>query len=170
MNIYLAKYSNNSKIKTLKDLIDFNEKNKEKVMPYFSQEIMVMAKEKGPITDKEYVEALENCRKFTREEGIDKVMKEHKLDAIVAPSGGAAWPVDWINGDHFTFGSSSPAAVSGYASITIPAGYVFGLPVGLTFIGGPYHEPTLLKITYAFEQKTKIRQKPKFLPTWKTED
>ncbi len=166
MNIYLAKYSNNPKVKTLKDLIEFNEKNKEKVMPYFSQEIMVMAEEKGPITDKEYIEALENCRKFTREEGIDKVMKEHKLDAIVAPSGGAAWPVDLINGDHFTFGSSSPAAVSGYASITVPAGYVFGLPVGLTFIGGPYHEPTLLKITYAFEQKLKIRQPPKYLPTW----
>ncbi|MHA1836354.1 MAG: amidase [Candidatus Heimdallarchaeota archaeon] len=170
MNIYLAKYSNNPKIKTLKDLINFNKRNKEKVMPYFSQEIMVMAEEKGPITDKEYIEALENCRKFTREEGIDKVMKEHKLDAIVAPSGGAAWPVDLINGDHFTFGSSSPAAVSGYASITVPAGYVFALPVGLTFIGGPYQEPTLLKITYAFEQKIKIRQKPKFLPTWKMED
>lgn len=170
MNEYLAKYSKNPKIKTLKDLIEFNEKHKEKVMPIFSQEIMVMAEAKGPLTDKEYIEALENCRKFTREEGIAKVMKEHKLDAIIAPSGGAAWPVDWINGDHFTFGSSSPAAVSGYASITVPAGYIFGLPVGLTFIGGPYQEPTLLKITYAFEQKIKIRQKPKFLSTWKIEE
>ncbi|MHA1434210.1 MAG: amidase [Candidatus Heimdallarchaeota archaeon] len=167
MNVYLAKHSKNSKIKTLKDLIEFNEKHKEKVMPYFSQEIMIMAEEKGPITDKEYLEALTNCRKFTREDGIDKVMKKHKLDVIVAPSGGAAWPVDLINGDHFTFGSSSPAAVSGYASITVPAGYVFGVPVGLTFISGPYHEPTLLKITYSFEQKTKIRQPPKYLPTWK---
>jgi len=167
MNEYLAKYCTKPKINTLKDLIEFNEKHKDKVMPYFLQEIIIMAEKKGSLTSKEYKEALEKCRKLSREDGIDKVMKEHNLDAIIAPSGGVAWPVDWINGDHFTGGSSSPAAISGYASITVPAGYVFGLPIGITFIGGPYQEPKLLKLAYAFEQKTKVRQPPKYLPTWK---
>ncbi len=150
---------------TLNELIQYNNQNKSKIMPYFSQEIFKMAEEKGPLSSEEYKTALEKCRRLSREEGIDKLIQENQLDAIIAPSGGPAWIIDYINGDHSTGGSSSPSAVSGYPNITVPAGYVFGLPVGISFIGGLYQEPVLLKLAYAFEQATKIRQPPKFLKT-----
>ncbi|MHA1220645.1 MAG: amidase [Candidatus Heimdallarchaeota archaeon] len=164
LNEYIAKYLKIPNIKSMEDIIEFNENNKEKVMPYFSQEIFYKSIEKEPLTSDEYKDALEKCRKFSREEGLDKVLKEHNLDAIIAPSGGLAWPIDWANGDHFTGGSSSAAAVAGYPNITVPVGYVHGLPLGISFMGGAFQEPTLIKLAYAFEQATKVRQPPKYLP------
>jgi amidase len=134
-------------------------------MPHFGQEILLESEEKGPLTDKPYLEALAKCRLFSRAEGIDRVIRANKLDAIVAPTGGPAWPTDYVNGDHSTGGSSSPAAVAGYPNITVPAGFISGLPVGISFIGPAWSEPTLIKIAFAFEQATKHRQPPKFLPT-----
>ena len=164
LNIYIDKYGPINSLRNISDIIRFNNENQEKVMPYFKQELFIMANEKGPITSDEYKEALEKCHRLAREEGIDKVLREHTLDAIVAPSGGAAWLIDYINGDHGTVGSSSAAAVAGYPNVTVPAGYVYGLPVGISFFGGAFEEPKLLKIAYAFEQATKIRKPPKFLP------
>ncbi len=162
LNKYLAGLPN-ARVKTLEDVIKFNEDNRDREMPYFEQEIHIQAQEKGPLTDKEYQDALAKILRLSREEGIDATMKEHNLDAIVAPTGGPAWPIDLINGDHFGGGSSSPAARSGYTNITVPAGQIFGLPVGISFFAGPWSEPTLLKLTYAFEQATNHRKTPKFL-------
>jgi len=164
LNEYLAKYGPINSIKNIDDIIQFNKEHQEKVMPYFGQEIFTMANEKGPIMSDEYKEALEKCHRLARDEGIDAVLKEYQLDAIVAPSGGTAWLIDYVNGDHFTGGSSSAAAVAGYPNITVPVGYVFGLPVGISFFGGAFQEPKLLKIAYSFEQSTQIRKSPKFLP------
>jgi len=162
LNEYIAKYGPINSLKNINDIIRFNNENQEKVMPHFKQELFIMANEKGSLTDDEYKEALEKCHNLSRQEGIDKVLKEHNLDAIAAPSGGAAWVIDYINGDHGTVGSSSAAAVAGYPNITIPAGYVYGLPVGISFFSGAFEEPKLIKIAYAFEQATKIRKPPMF--------
>ncbi|NHJ32077.1 MAG: amidase [Asgard group archaeon] len=167
MNEFLEKFVPDKFPQTMKELIEFNEKHKEKVMPYFGQEHFIKAEEKGPLTDEAYKEALEKCHKYSREEGIDLAIKENDLDAIIAPTGGPAWPMDLVNGDHFTGGSSSLAAVSGYVNITVPAGYVFGLPIGISFFSGSFQEPILLKIAYAFEQLEKIREPPKYLETLK---
>ncbi|MHA1121280.1 MAG: amidase [Candidatus Heimdallarchaeota archaeon] len=167
LNEFLEIFVPNEFPQTMKEIIDFNEKNKEKVMPYFGQEHFKKAEERGPLTDKVYKKALKDCHKYAREEGIDLAIKENKLDAIIAPTGGPAWPMDLVNGDHFTGGSSSLAAVAGYANITVPVGYVFGLPVGLSFFGGAFQEPILLKIAYAFEQLTKVRKPPSYLETLK---
>ncbi len=152
---------------TLNELIQYNNQNKDTIMPYFDQEIFKRAEEKGPLSSEEYKTALEKCQKLAREEGIDKVIQENQLDAIVAPSGGPAWFIDYINGDHSTGGSSSPSAVAGYPNITIPAGYVFGLPIGISFIGGLFQEPVLLKLAYAFEQASKVWQPPNYRKTLK---
>ncbi|NHJ46515.1 MAG: amidase [Asgard group archaeon] len=167
LNKYLAKYLVDNPNKTMKDIIEFNEKHKEKVMPYFGQEHIIRAEEKGPLTDEEYLKALEKCKKITQEEGIDKVLQEHNLDAIIAPSGSPTWPIDLINGDHHTGGSSSAAAVAGYPNITVPLGYIHGLPVGISFFSKAYNESVLIKLTYAFEQATRVRKPPKFLSTIK---
>ena len=167
MNEFLPKFVPDEFPQTLSDLIEFNIQKKEKVMPYFGQEIFKLAEKKGPLTSKEYKSALEKCQKLAREEGIDIIIQENQLDAIIAPSGGPAWLIDHINGDHSTGGSSSPAAVAGYPNITVPAGYVYGLPVGISFFGQNFQEPTLLKLAYAFEQASKARQPPKFLNTIK---
>ncbi len=164
LNEYIAKYGPINSLKNIADIINFNNEHQEKILPYFGQELFTMANEKGPITSDEYKEALEKCHRLARDEGIDAVLNEHKLDAVVAPSGGTAWLIDYINGDHGTVGSSSAAAVAGYPNITIPAGYVYGLPVGISFFSGAFEEPKLLKIAYAFEQATKIREPPNFLP------
>ena len=164
LNKYLAGLKN-SQVKTLKDVIEFNEKNRDREMPYFGQELFIKAQAKGPLTSPKYLQALKKNHLLSRTQGIDFVMKQKKLDALVAPTGGPAWPTDLVNGDHFTGGYSSASAVAGYPHITVPAGYVFGLPVGISFFGGAYSEPTLIKIAYAFEQGTKARQVPKFLPT-----
>jgi amidase len=164
LNEYLNKYGPINSLKNISDIIKFNNEHQQEVMPYFGQELFTMANEKESITSNEYKEALEKCHRLAREEGIDAILKEHQLDAIVGPSGGAAWLIDYINGDHGTVGSSSAAAVAGYPNITVPAGYVYGLPVGISFFSSAFQEPKLLKIAYAFEQATKIRNPPKFLP------
>jgi amidase len=164
LNQYLAGRGPQAPVKTLKEIIEFNERNKEKEMPYFGQEIFIRSEAKGPLTDKAYRDALKKNLRLSRAEGIDAVMKKHRLDAIVAPTGGPSWPTDLINGDHFSGSSSTPAAVAGYPNINVPAGYVFGLPVGISFFGSAYSEPVLIKLAYAFEQATKHRRPPQFLP------
>jgi amidase len=162
---YLARLGESAQVKSLKDVIDFNEKHIAKEMPYFSQDLFIKSEEKGPLTTKEYVDALANNHKQTRADGIDFVMDKYKLDALVAPTGGPAWLTDLINGDHSAGGSSNAAAVAGYPNINVTAGNLYGLPVGISFFGRAWSEPTLLKIAYAFEQLTKARQKPLFLPS-----
>jgi amidase len=163
--VYLARLGDTAPVKSLKDVIQFNEKHKEKEMPFFGQDIFLKAEEKGPLTSKEYLDALANNRKLTRAEGIDFVMDKFKLDALVAPTGTPAWLTDLIDGDHSAGGSSNAAAVAGYPNINVTAGHLYGLPIGISFFGRAWSEPTLLKIAYAFEQLTKARQKPMFLPT-----
>lgn len=150
-------------VHSLKDIIDFNERNKEKEMPYFGQDVFIRAEAKGPLTEKEYLDALENNHRLSRKEGIDAVMDQNHLDAIIAPSAPPAWLTDLVNGDHVSGGSSNAAAVAGYPDITVPAGHVFDLPVGISFFGRAWSEPTLLKLAYSFEQATKVRRKPEFL-------
>jgi amidase len=165
LNAYLA--SRPGAPASLKELIDFNQRNKSQEMPYFGQDLFIKAEAKGPLTGKEYMDALEANHRLTRKEGIDGVMDKFQVDAILAPTGGPAWITDLANGDHSTGGSSNAAAVAGYPDITVPAGFVFGLPVGISFFGRAWSEPTLFKIAYAFEQMTKARKPPQFLPTVK---
>ena len=152
---------------SLKDIIDFNESNRDKEMPYFGQDIFIKSEAKGPLTNKEYTDALEANHRLSRKEGIDAVMDQFHLDAIMAPTAGPAWLTDLANGDHAVGGSSNAAAVAGYPDITVPAGFVFGLPVGISFFGRAWSEPTLLKIAYGFEQTMQARRPPRFLPTLK---
>jgi amidase len=151
-------------VKTLEDIIRFNREHEKESMPYFKQEILEQAQEKGGLDSEEYLEALESILKGYRDEGIDKVMEEHKLDAIVAPTRGLSWTIDLVNGDHGRGSSSTPAARAGYPNITVPAGFAFGLPLGLSFFGKAFTEPVLIKFAYAFEQASKARKKPGFLP------
>ncbi|HEX6124485.1 MAG TPA: amidase [Pyrinomonadaceae bacterium] len=162
---YLA--GRGSRYKTLDDLIKFNNDNAAREMPYFKQEIFESSAKKGPLTSKEYLDARALCIKLTREDGIDAVMNQHKLDVIVAPSNAPTWMIDWVNGDCGSnyISSSSLAAVAGYPSITVPAGFIRELPIGISFFGRPYTEHVLIRLAYAFEQATKARRKPKFLPT-----
>ena len=152
---------------SLKDVIDFNDRNREKEMPYFGQDLFIKAEAKGPLTSKEYIDALEANHRLSRKEGIDAVMDQFHLDAIMAPTAGPAWLTDFANGDHAVGGSSNAAAVAGYPDITVPAGFVFGLPVGVSFFGRAWSEPTLLKIAYGFEQTIQARRPPRFVPTLK---
>ena len=165
MNAYLARLGPNAPVHTLKEIIEFNEKNKKSEMPYFGQDFFVKADAKGPLTSKEYLAALKKCRTLTRSEGIDAAMKTHKLDALIAPTDSPAWLTDLVDGDHFLGGSSTAAAVAGYPSITVQAGFVFGLPVGISFFGTAWSEPKLIRLAYSFEQATKFRRPPQFLPT-----
>ena len=165
LNNYLSSLGPSAPVKSLKDIIDFNEKNRARELPYFGQDIMVKAQAKGPLTEKKYLDALAKNHLMSRTQGIDAVMTKNKLDAIIAPTGGPPWPTDLVNGDHFTGGYSTASAVAGYPHITVPAGYIFGMPVGISFFGRPWTEPTLIKFAYAFEQATKARRAPKFLPT-----
>lgn len=165
LNDYLKGVNPKVKVSTLADIIEFNKEHKEESMPYFGQEILVMAEKKGPLSDPEYKKALAKVRRISRDQGIDATMQKHNLDAIVAPTGGPAWTTDVVNGDHTGGGSSSPAAESGYPNVTVPAGYIHDLPVGISFFGAPWTEPKLLKYAYAFEQKTKARRKPAFRPS-----
>ncbi len=158
LNAYLAGRPG-MPVKTLADLIAFNNKNAEKEMPHFGQELFLDCEKKGPLTEAAYKEALAKARKLSRE-GIDQALKSQKLDALLALSGGPAWTVDLVNGDHFLGSSTSPAAVSGYPSITVPAGEVAGLPIGISLIGTAWSEPKLIQLAYAFEQATKARKVP----------
>jgi amidase len=162
LNAYLAARGD-AQIKNLADVIAFNEKNRDKEMPYFAQDLFLKAQEKGPLTEKQYVIALGANHELSREKGIDAVMNKFHLDAMVAPTGGPAWLTDLANGDHSGGGSSNAAAVAGYPNINVPAGFVFGLPVGISFFGRAWSEPTLLKIAYGFEQLMKARKPPQFL-------
>ena len=164
LNRYLASRKD-AEVKTLADLIAFNEKNKAKEMPYFGQDLFEKAQAKGPLSDKEYTAALAANQALSREHGINGVMDKFHLDALVAPSGAPAWLTDLANGDHDVGGSSNAAAVAGYPNITVPAGFVFGLPVGISFFGRPWSESTLLRIAYGFEQVVKARKPPEFLGT-----
>jgi amidase len=166
LNAYLARLGPGAPVHTLKDIIDFNERNREKEMPYFGQDLFIKAEAKGPLTEKEYVDALAKNHQLARIEGIDALMDKYHLDAIVAPTGGPAWLTDLVNGDHHVAGgSSNAAAVAGYPNINVTAGFVSGLPVGISFFGRACSEPTLIRLAYSFEQTTKARQAPKFLPT-----
>jgi amidase len=156
-----------AQVHSLADVIAFNDKNREKEMPYFGQDLFLKAQEKGPLTDPAYVAALAANHSFSREHGIDGVMDKFHLDAIVAPTGAPAWLTDLANGDHSVGGSSNAAAVAGYPNINVPAGFVFGLPVGISFFGKAWSEPVLLKIAYGFEQLVKARKPPQFLETVK---
>jgi amidase len=164
---YLARRGNTS-VKSLKDLIQFNEQNRDREMPYFGQDLFIKSQQKGGLDSKEYIEALSLNQRLSRAEGIDFIMDKFKLDALVAPTGGPAWLTDLINGDHSAGGSSSAAAVAGYPNINVTAGFLWGLPVGISFFGRAWSEPTLLKIAYALEQLTKARQKPRFMGTIET--
>ncbi len=164
LNKYLASLAPGPHPRTLKALIEFNERHRAREMPYFGQEIFIKAEAKGPLTERAYRLALAKNLRLSRAQGIDAVMSKHRLDAIVAPTGGPAWTTDLLNGDHFTGGSSTPAAVAGYPNINVPAGFVAGLPVGLSFFGRAHSEPTLIRLAYAYEQATKHRRPPRFLP------
>jgi amidase len=165
LNAYFARLGASARVHSLKELIEYNEKNATSEMPYFGQENFLKAQAKGPLTSKEYLDALTLCRRMARKDGIDATMKKFKLDALVAPTDSPAWLTDLIDSDHFLGGSSTIAAVAGYPSITVPAGFVFGLPVGISFFGSAWSEPTLLKFAYSFEQATHARKAPKFLAT-----
>lgn len=162
---YLAALGPAAPMKSLADVIAFNDAHAKEEMPHFGQDILVAAEAKGPLTDKEYLEAKAKARRLSRDEGLDTVIGEHRLDAIIAPSGGPAWLTDLINGDSGTGGSSGPAAVAGYPSVTVPMAFVRGLPVGVSFIGKAWSEGPLLGMAYAYEQRTKARRAPEYLPS-----
>jgi len=162
LEAWLSGYAAHAPVKTMADVIAFNGKNAERELRHFGQEHLVAAQAKPGLEDKAYREALANNHRYAREEGIDKIMREEKLDALVAPTGGVAWLIDYINGDHYGGSFSSPAAVAGYPHVTVPAGYVHGLPVGISFVGGAWSEATLIAMAYAYEQATLRRRAPTF--------
>jgi amidase len=165
LEAYFASLGPKAPARTLADAIAFNERNRDREMPYFGQEVFLKAQEKGPLTTPAYRKSHETCRRLSRAEGLDAVLDAHRLDALVAPTGAPAWVIDPLSGDHFVGGNSTPAAVAGYPSITVPMGFVFGLPVGLSFIGRAWSEAVLVRLAYAFEQATRHRRPPRFLRT-----
>ncbi|HEV2864071.1 MAG TPA: amidase [Pyrinomonadaceae bacterium] len=164
LNKHLASLPPGDHPRTLKALIEFNERHRDREMPYFGQELFIRSEAKGPLTDPAYKKALRDSKLLSQAQGIDAVMRKHNLQALIAPTGGPAWTTDLVNGDHFTGGSSTPAAVAGYPNVQVPAGYVYGLPVGISFFGRAYTEPHLIRIAHAYEQATRHRRPPRFLP------
>lgn len=164
LNAYLATRTG-AAAGTLKDLIAFNERERAREMPYFGQELFIRAEAKGPLTTPDYLAAAAQCRRLARDEGIDAVIAKYQLDAIIAPTVGPAWPTDLVNGDHILGASSTPPAVAGYPSITVPVGFAGELPVGMLFMGRAWSESRLIGLAFAYEQATKHRKPPKFIPT-----
>ena len=162
LNRYLARLPASSPARTLKDLIAFNEKNRDREMPFFAQELFIQAEAKGPLTDPAYLKARAECLRLSRQDGIDALLAKHKLNAIVTLTSGPAWFIDHVNGDRDTGGCTTPAAVAGYPHITVPAGLFRGLPIGLSFFGAAWTEPTLIKLAYSWEQQMNARRKPTF--------
>ena len=161
---YLATLPPEQPYRTLADLIAFNAENADVEMPHFAQEHFEQANEKGPLTEPAYLEALATCRRLSRDEGLDAVFDEHRVDAIVAPSNAPAWLTDYANGDHYVGGNSTPAAVAGYPNVTVPAGFAFDLPLGISFMGRPWSEGTLIRLASAFEHATGHRRPPDLRP------
>jgi amidase len=164
LNAYLATLGADAPVRTLADLIAFNDVHAAAEMPFFGQELLLMAEAKGALTDATYVQALERNHRLSRTEGIDAVFAEHRLDALVMPTGSPPTKIDLVNGGHYIGGSSRPAALAGYPALTVPAGFAFGLPVGLTFMGTAFSEATLIKLAYAYEQASKERRPPRYAP------
>jgi len=162
VNAYLASVAPGAQVRTLDDVIQFNKRNTRENLPYFGQELLERAQAKGDLTEAEYLEALEKCRRLAGKEGFDAVMDEQSLDALIAPTTTPAWPVDLVNGDQFRGSSAKSAALVGYPLVSVPAGGVQGLPIGITFMGRAWSEPTLIKLAYAFEQATKARRPPQY--------
>ncbi len=165
LNAYFAGLDQPAGVRSIEDLIAFNEKHSDREMPLFGQEILLQSEKRGPLNDKAYLDALAKNQRLTRQEGIDAIVQQHRLDAIVAPTSGPAWLIDWVQGDRDVPDCTGPAAMAGYPHITVPAGFLHGLPIGVSFFGARWSEPVLLRIAYAFEQATKARKPPQFLPT-----
>ena len=168
LNKYFASLGENAPVKTVEELIVFNNNDSIELL-YYDQELLLEAQKKGSVESKEFLDIVVKMNRLVREEGIDKVMTENRLDAFIAPTGSPAWKTDLINGDSYTVSSSSPAAVSGYPNITVPMGFVEGLPVGISFFGRAWSEPLLLEIAYAYETGTRHRKPPSFIPVWPPE-
>ena len=162
---WLAEFAPHAPISTLADVIAWNERHAAREMPWFGQELFEQAQSRGDLSEPAYLEALAGCRRAAREEGIDRALAEHDLDALLAPTGGPAWLSDLVNGDNYGGSFSTPAAIAGYPHLTVPAGFVHGLPVGLSFAGPRWSEPLLLGLGYAYEQATRARRAPTFAPT-----
>jgi amidase len=165
LNAYLSRLTGSAMVKTLKDIIAFNQQLAVQEMPFFGQDLFLKAQGKGDLTQKVYTDALAKSKALMGAQGIDAVLDQYKVDALIAPTGAPAWLTDHIDGDHDLGGSSTPPAVAGYPHITVPMGFIAGLPVGLSFFGRAWSEPTLIKFAYAFEQATHHRRPPRFLPT-----
>ena len=162
LNAYLAELGDNAAVASLAEVIAFNEANAEQEMPFFGQEILIEADAKGPLTETAYRTARDTANRLSREEGLDAALAEHRLDAILGPSGGPAWVTDLVYGDRFSVSSSGPPAVAGYPNVSVPAGHIEGLPVGVSFFGAAWSEPTLIRIAWAFEQAAPHRRPPRF--------
>ncbi len=169
LNKYFASLGENAPVKSMEDLITFNKQDTIEML-YYDQELVLEAQKTGDVTSPEFQEILAKMNRLVREEGIDRVMKEHNLDAFIAPTGSPAWKTDLVNGDAYTVSSSSPAAIAGYPNITVPMGYIDGLPVGISFFGRAWSEPLLIEIAYSYEQGTKYRKAPQFIPSLPCED
>ncbi len=168
LNRYFASLGENAPVKSIEELIAFN--NADSIeMRFYDQDLVLEAQKKGDVNSQEFQEIVEKMNRLVRDEGIDKVMKEHNLDAFIAPTGAPAWKTDLINGDSFHVSSSSPAAMAGYPNITLPMGFIDGLPVGISFFGRAWSEPLLIEIAFAFETSTKQRRAPAFIPVWPPE-